>query len=175
VNAARKDAGRAGQGHAIEFAEVELWPNRVDGAELLHNMSVALRSCVHLEAWQSDIVVLWILHDHTIDAFDFSPRLGFTAPAPGCGKTQALQFLKRTTVRPYMCVMVTESTLFRLIEAAHPTLLVDELDNGLSVEAKSAILGIMNSGHQRGILVPRCVGQRNQVRGFARLGQWPMR
>jgi hypothetical protein len=28
----------------------------------------------------------------------------------------------------------------------------------------------MNSGHQRGILVPRCVGQRNQVRGFATFG-----
>jgi putative DNA primase/helicase len=169
VNAARKERGRA-EGQAIAFAEVEPWPNRVEGAELLHDMSLALRSCVALESWQSDIVMLWILHDHAIDAFDFSPRLGFTAPAPGCGKTQALRFLKRTTVRPYMCVMVTESTLFRLIEAAHPTLLVDELDNGLSVEAKSAILGVMNSGHQRGILVPRCVGQRNQVRGFATFG-----
>jgi hypothetical protein len=44
-------------------------------------------------------------------------------------------------------------------------LLVDELDNGFSVEAKSAILGVMNSGHQRGVLVPRCVGDNHENLG----------
>ena len=113
VKSARGGGGATGQGQTIEFEEIEPWPHTVDGAELLDKIATVLRSCVVLEPWQCDIVALWVLHDHTIEAWNLTPRLGFTAPAPGCGKTQSLQFVKRMTVRPYMCVMVTEATLFR--------------------------------------------------------------
>jgi hypothetical protein len=61
VKEARRGGDYGGQGQAIEFDEIEPWPYPVDGAELLNDMSKALRSCVYLQPWQAEIVVLWIL------------------------------------------------------------------------------------------------------------------
>jgi putative DNA primase/helicase len=166
VKRVRMGGGLGGQGQTIEFDQIEPWPTPVDGAGLLDEIASALRSCVYMDPWQHDIVALWVLHAHTLEAWEVTPRLGFSAPTLGCGKTQSLKFLKLVVPRPYMCVGVKEATLFRIIEKGQPTLLIDEFDN-LSIEAKGPLLAVMNSGHQRGILVPRCVGNSHEVRGFA--------
>ena len=54
--------------------------------------------------------------------------------------------------------------MFRLVEAQAPTILADECDGWLG--EKQELLSLLNAGHKRGGVVPRCVGKDYEVRGF---------
>src|SRR5271169_6937669 len=68
------------------------------------------------------------MHTHAIDAADVSPRLAITSPEKRCGKTTLLHLLRALVARPLPTANMTTATLFRAIQAAQPTLLIDEAD-----------------------------------------------
>ena len=62
-------------------------PEPEDGAALLDEITMALRRHVVMTLPEAQMVALWIMHAHTIDAHQHSPRLAVTSPMPNCGKT----------------------------------------------------------------------------------------
>jgi putative DNA primase/helicase len=132
-----------------------------------------------MEPGAYEIVPLWTLHAHALDAFGMSPRLGITSPRPGCGKTTLLDILSHLTPRPLVCASLKAPTLFRTIEAAHPTLLIDEMDTFLAGDEE--LRGIINDGHRRNGRAIRLVGDDNEPRQFstwaamavAKIGEFP--
>src|SRR5690606_12086778 len=82
----------------------------------------------------------------------------------GCGKTLVLDILCALAPRALRADNVTSAVLFRLIESWQPTLLIDEHDTFL--KNNEELRGILNSGHKRGGVVPRCVGDNHDVRKF---------
>ncbi len=81
VAAARRDQMVCGeQGRALTLASPEPWPESVDGATLLGDMTCAIQRYVVAERGAAETVVLWVLHAHTLDAFAISPRLAITSP-----------------------------------------------------------------------------------------------
>jgi hypothetical protein len=59
------------------------------------------------------------------------------------------------TPRAKILINTTDATVFRIIEASCPTLLLDEGDT--YVGDRASLIGILNSGHKRrGATVPRC-------------------
>jgi Protein of unknown function (DUF3631) len=98
------------------------------------------------------------------------PRLAFTSPVKGCGKTTGLDVMGQLVLRPLLAANVSPSAIFRVVEAHHPTLLIDEADSFL--KDNEELRGVLNSGHRRGGSVLRtvAVGDDFEVRSFSTYG-----
>jgi hypothetical protein len=169
VAAARgDDGGDAGggdkQGRALTLPAPEPWPQRVDGAVLLERLAGFFDRHIFLPAGAADAMAAWTVHTHCFALFRHSPRLAFTSPERRCGKTTALDAVGLVCCKPLPTANVTAAAVFRVVEAAEPTLLIDEADTFLS--ENEDLRGILNAGHKRGGQVIRCVGDEAEPRAF---------
>jgi putative DNA primase/helicase len=117
-----------------------------------------------------DACALWAAHTFLTDCTMISPRLAFMSPTKGCGKTTALDVMGQLVLRPLTAANVSPSAIFRVVEACHPTLLIDEGDSFL--RDNEELRGVLNSGHRRGGGVLRTVaaGEDFEVRSFSTYG-----
>ena len=60
-----------------------------------------------------------------------SPRLLFTSIDANCGKTRALEVLRPLCLKAVKADDITQAAIYRLVDAEHPTLLLDEADTWL--------------------------------------------
>jgi Protein of unknown function (DUF3631) len=74
-----------------------------------------------------------------------TPRLFLTSPTKGCGKSTLLG-IKTLAHRPHKADSTTPAAVYHLIDAQHPTLLLDEADN-LGLSSNDALRAVLNSGH----------------------------
>ncbi|MCA1365829.1 DUF3631 domain-containing protein [Bradyrhizobium sp. BRP14] len=156
-------------GRAVELADVEPWPDPVDGLHLLGEMKTVIRRYVVLTDDQLRAVILWVLHAHCVGMFFISPRLFISGPTKRCGKSRLLDTIKHLVPRPLATASISMSAMFRAIDQLQPTILIDEVDNFLSNrEVASDIVGILNNGHERGGQVLRSVAAGNDfvLQGF---------
>ncbi len=155
---ARRSEGKEG---GLFLEDPDPWPDDVNGAELLDEITAAVRRHVSLPAGASEAVALWILHSHAHEASEVSPILAVTSPTPECGKTTQLTFLQGTVRRPLPASNITAAALFRAVEKYEPTLLIDEADTFL--RDSDDLRGVLNSGHARaGAYVIRTVGDQHE-------------
>ena len=153
-----------GAGHVLMLSDVEPWPVAVDGVALLNDVADVFRKYVSLPDGAADTLALWTAHAHIFDAFVCSPRLNVSSPEKGCGKTTLRDVLALLVPRPLPTENLSVAVLFRVIEAARPTLLVDECDAWINDNEE--LRGLLNAGHRRGGQALRCVGEQNEVRAF---------
>ncbi|MGH7014154.1 MAG: DUF3631 domain-containing protein [Stellaceae bacterium] len=165
VKTKQQETAAPAQGRAIELPEPEPWPEAVNGAALLTEIAAAVRRFMVMENGAHEIVALWVLHAHALDAFQISPRLAITSPRPSCGKTTLLDILKCLVPRPLLTANVTVAAVFRTVEIASPVLLADEADTWL--RENDELRGILNSGHRRGGNIIRVVGEDFEARQFS--------
>jgi putative DNA primase/helicase len=156
--------GKKGQGRKFAPPEPMAWPEPVDGENLLTETAAAIREYVVMPDEQVDTAALWAAHTYLLDILQITPRLGITSPEKGCGKTTLLDVLGCLVFRPISTANVTTAAVFRIIAKAPPTLLIDEADTFLT--DKDELRGILNSGHRRGGLVIRTVGDDHDPEGF---------
>jgi hypothetical protein len=154
-----------GQGRPLDLPDPEPWTEPVDGAELLNEVAAAIRRYVVLASVEADTVALWVLGVHAFDAWIIFPRLFVTAPEKRCGKTTLLDVLSRLVPRPLTVSSITPAALFRTIEAARPTLLLDEADT--YVRDNKDLRSMINDGHRRDGTVVRTVGDNHDPRRFS--------
>jgi putative DNA primase/helicase len=141
--------------------EPVLWPDPVNGAELLDDLVRTLQRFVSAADGVPEIAALWTLFAHAHDAFQISPILGITSPEKRCGKTTLLLLVSTFVPRPLPVANITPSALFRAVEKYRPTLLIDEADTFLA--GNEELRGILNSGHQRAAAyVIRTVGDDHE-------------
>jgi hypothetical protein len=181
VEAKRRELGQddGKQGHRLSLPEPTPWPECVEGVELLCEMSAAIRKHVVMPYNCADATALWVVHTYMLDVLDITPRLAVTSPEKQCGKTTLLDVLCRLVWRPLEASNTTTSPIFRTIEKARPTFLMDEGDTFLL--GNEDMRGILNSGHRRGGSVLRTVGDDFEPRQFgtyaacaiAMIGQLP--
>ena len=126
---------------------VEPWPEAVDTAQLLDDIEAVFTRYIVLPKGAADAIALWVLHAWTVGAGEISPFLVLSSPTKRCGKTTVLIVLYYVTPRSELASNITPSALFRYIEKAHPTLLVDEGDS--FVKENEELRGILNSGHTK--------------------------
>jgi hypothetical protein len=127
-----------------------------------------LRAYVVMTAAQSDAVALWIAHTHVLDAFETTPFLDITSPEKRCGKSRLLDLLELVVARPWRVITPSEAVVYRKIDAALPTLLLDEADAIFSNANGSTepLRALLNAGNRRGTTVPRCSGPTQQLVDF---------
>lgn len=104
------------------------------------------------------IDVLWCIGTYFHQVFDAFSYLNIHGQK-GSGKTTMLVLLGLLAFNAYHVTNVSEASLFRWIEAAAPTMLIDEQEGLTSRQAgrdqKADLMGILKSGYQRGPVVTR--------------------
>jgi Protein of unknown function (DUF3631) len=155
----------AGPGRPLDLPEPEPWPQPVDGAALLAELAAAIRRYVVLGTAEADAVALWVLAAHTFDTWPVFPRLFVNSPEKGCGKSTLLDVLSRLVPKPLGASGITAAALFRVIEAARPTLLLDEADS--YARDNEDLRGVLDAGHRRDGAVIRTVGDDHEPRQFS--------
>jgi putative DNA primase/helicase len=91
--------------------------------------------------------------------------LFISSPEKGCGKSTLLDVLSRLVPKPLGASGITAAALFRVIEAARPTLLLDEADTYL--RDHEDLRGVLDAGHRRDGAVIRTVGEDHEPRQFS--------
>lgn len=139
----------------------------VDGAQLLQDVADLLSRHVVLPAHGANTVALWALTSHVYDAFTYTPRLLIASPVMRSGKSLLLRLVAALVARPLTTEGISAAALFRVIEAARPTILADEADTFLvprrgASESSEALRGVVNSGHQKGGRIVRCEGENHE-------------
>ena len=144
------------------FADIDPWPEPVDGAELLDEIIRTFDTYIVMQEGCSLTAALWTLHAHAHDAAQISPNLTFESPQKRCGKTNALSIVQQLTPRPLLASNTSSAAIFRGIEKYKLTLLLDEAETYLKDD--EVMCGILNGGHYRnGSYVMRVVGDDHDV------------
>lgn len=156
-------------GQPLTFEEIVPWPDAVDAHGLLSEIAKLVRRHVVLSNDAVIAVMLWIVVTYLVDAVDCAPMLGILSATKRCGKTTLLGLLTRLVLRPLPNASISGPMVFRVIEAGHPTLLIDEADSFLP--DNEALRGIINSGHTRETAFTiRGVGDDFEPRKFSTWG-----
>jgi predicted DNA-binding protein (UPF0251 family) len=155
------------QGRALSLPEPERWPDPVDGAALLEDLSATIRQHVVMADASADVVALWCVYNHAANAFSIAPRLAITSPVKGCGKTTLMDCIACLVWRPLQAASITPASIFRAVEMARPTLLFDEAERMFAVGGDNDMLAILNSGHREGGGALRLVGDDHEPRWFS--------
>jgi Protein of unknown function (DUF3631) len=166
VRAARaEDKTTKGQGRPLELPVIELWPQSVNGADLLDDICNSVRKYLVLPEGSAETLALWVVHTHAYECFGHSPRLAITSPEKGCGKTTTLDIVGELVARPLPTSNATTAAIFRTVDMASPTLLIDEADTFL--KGNEELRGILNAGHKKGGQIIRTVGEDHEPRQFS--------
>jgi len=99
------------------------------------------------------------------DALHRRRALFVNSPEKGCGKSTLLDVLSRLVPNPLGASNITAAALFRVIEAARPTLLLDEADT--YARNNEDLRGVLDAGHRRDGAVIRTVGDDHEPRQFS--------
>ena len=122
------EADNHNQALVARIEDIEPWPDEVELKAVLDTAAEAIAQYVHMPPTATDTIILWAAHTHIFDRVSVSPRLAFQSPGPGCGKTVSMEATANLVPRPISASSITSASTFRIIEAAQPTLCIDEAD-----------------------------------------------
>jgi putative DNA primase/helicase len=152
------------QGTAVKLVDVEPWPESVNGAETLDAIAKRFEDYVMLPEGAADMLPLFCAHTHMFKLFQKSPRLYISAPMEECGKSTLRNCTSLFCARGKRTDNMTTAVMFRLVSGHSPTILADECDKWLFTNEE--LLGLVQSGHEKGAVVIRCEGDSNDLREF---------
>ena len=167
VKKRRRSSGsnRVGGGRSLSLPAPEPWPDPVDGESLLSELVGTFHRFVAMPAGAAEAIALWVLHTHTFEAAPITPRLVIKSPVRRCGKTRTIEILSRLVPKPLMTSNVSTAVVFRVIEMARPTLLIDEADT--FIKDNKELCGVLNYGHHQTGTVIRSVTDDHEPRIFS--------
>ena len=119
----------------------------------------ALSEYIDMSEHDGVTYTLWALYSHVYKRFYISPRMVFKSPEPGCGKTNSLDLLSLLCARGVRWDSGTAATMFRAIDADHPTLLLDEID---CLDITGAIEQVFRSGYKKNGVISRYIDGANK-------------
>lgn len=109
------------------------------------------------------IVATWVLHSwqfsESCPTPVVTPYLYVNSPQKGSGKTLVMDVVEVLARNAMQLTGITAAGLFRLIEAARPTLLIDEVDTIYSGAKNEELRGALNTGYRSGGKIPRFDGK----------------
>ena len=107
-------------------------------------------------------VSLWVAHTYLMDSFETTPRLAVRSPEKQTGKTRLLECLEMLSKDAVLAAGISVSSLFRLIDTRHPTILQDEADTVFTGKKDyEELRAAYNSGYRRGASIWRVVDFKN--------------
>jgi putative DNA primase/helicase len=131
----------------LVLADPEPWATEVDGRALFTEIVSLIHRHVVLKPEQADTTAAWVFYSYVFDRLRFAPILLLTSATKRCGKSTLMELVSGLVSRSLSVANISAASIYRVIEAAHPTLLIDEADTFLS--AGDEVAGILNSGHTK--------------------------
>lgn len=123
---------------------------KTEGAILLEKISAFIKRFAFLPSDEAALVIaLFVVHTWAIDAAEATPYLLLASPEKRSGKTRLLEVLGLMVRNPIMGASLSDSSVFRMVEALHPTLMIDEMDAVFHGAKNEAMRGVLNSGYRR--------------------------
>jgi putative DNA primase/helicase len=147
---------------------VEPWPHHVDGSLLITAIVERIRDHVVMDAEAALTVAIWIVLSWVHEAAVHSPILLITSPEANCGKSTLMGLIGLLVPCGLVVVEISPAVLYRMIEAWHPTLIVDEADHAF--KNNSELRAVVNAGWTRGTGVPRCHPETHEPELFETFG-----
>ncbi|MBD8057231.1 DUF3631 domain-containing protein [Rhodococcus ruber] len=146
----------------------------LDGAAILDDVTEFLRwYSVYPDEHCASAYALWLAHTHAVSAFYVSPRIIFSSPEPGSGKTRDLELGALLAHNPRLTISATTAAIYRRISASvdegemPPTFFYDEVDaifgRGASPQTED-LRALLNAGYKRGATVDRCEGDAKNMK-----------
>lgn len=96
----------------------------------------------------ADVLALYVLHTHAFNAARTTPYIYLTSQGPGSGKTRVLEVLNEVCKGSTIVAGLTGPSMFTLIEARKPTLMIDEVDTIYSGAKDEALRQVLNSRYK---------------------------
>lgn len=140
-----------------ESLDPDPWPDPVDGAALLDEITAWLRHRVWLPRTAAVVCALWTAATWFRPLAYFAPLLLLLSATKRCGKTLLLDLLRCLVRRGVLTsgAGITAAVLFRRNQTEQPTLMIDEAEKLADRHADPALIEMMNLGHRRGASVQR--------------------
>jgi putative DNA primase/helicase len=149
------------------FDPVEPWSEPVNGKSLVAEIEAAINRYVIMPQYGATAAALWAIHAHALNCAQISPILAIESPTKRCGKTRLLDVLNKLVPKPLVAANLTGAVVFRAVDKFTPTLMVDEADTFMTPD-KAELIGVLNSSHARASAqIPRCVGDKHEIRLFS--------
>ena len=124
-----------------------------EGTNALTYAREMIEPYLHATSEQLDLIVLWSAYTHAYDQFATAPRLSARSQGPGEGKSTLLDIVKVLSSKGEKAGYSTGPSIYSLIDAEHPTLLLDEIDNLFSAtgfsRANPSLQAVLNDGYTR--------------------------
>src|SRR5262249_51412064 len=146
--------------------ELRLRSIELDLPQLIAELEDFFKQRAHLPEGGGLVLAYFVLNTYTFNRFDTTPYICLESATPRCGKSTVERLLAALCSKARSATAMNEP-IFRLLDKEEPTLLVDEAEGleGRSERAE-ALRTILNEGYKRGALVPRCVGEDNDIQFF---------
>jgi putative DNA primase/helicase len=146
------------------FITLPPWPNKVDGAQLIEQITAAIHEYLVISDEEAVACALWCVSSRLHDVFDKFPRLGITGPEKQCGKSTLLDLIERLVDRAIPMASPSPAVIYRMIEKYSPTLLLDEADTYL--HKNEDFRNVLNSGFERNKPTLRCAAKTHEEQIF---------
>jgi putative DNA primase/helicase len=162
-NTAKKSRDK--QGKRLQFNDPEPSTLPQDGAMLLDDLVRQIRRFLVIDIESAYAIALWIVFTHLAPYGTVCPNLCVTSATKACGKSTALEIVRRLVPRALATSNISTAALFRTIDAYAPTMIIDEADS--MFRTNEDLRTIMNAGFTRSAAqVIRIVGEDLEPRTF---------
>lgn len=129
--------------------QLEPWPEEVSLGDILNELFACNKRHIHQREEYRFLDCMYVPLTYVYDAFEFCGIISITSPVSGCGKTTNLDWFAKYCNNPCLSGNITASSLFRIVDAEKPTMLIDEFDS-IYDEMRREISNLLNNGYQKG-------------------------
>lgn len=136
----------------------------VKANELFENLKNLFKRFVVLKDEFLDVIVSYIMMTYIYILFQVIPYIWLNGEK-GTGKSTIMKIMSKLCFNPLFCSNVNPANIFRQIDNDGSTIILDEFEK-MYGEDKQEIIKILNQGFNIDGVVPRCVGQNNQIKKF---------
>jgi putative DNA primase/helicase len=167
---ARKDGSgkeQKGQGDKLIFPEIEPWGDRVDGVQLLDDLTALFSRFVVTGAAVKAAIALWVTHTYLYETALCTPRLVLHSSEKRSGKTTTLMLIEAVVLRPLFSASLSPAVLYRMVALAKPCVLIDEADHFADAPGRQELRALLNAGYSANGSALRLTGEDFEPRRFS--------
>jgi Protein of unknown function (DUF3631) len=146
--AGKRDGEDEDNGFSEPHWDITLWSEPVNLDQLLNDITAVVSRYMVMDAAAIDAHALWTLNTFVRDVFDVAPYAHVSSPVPGCGKSRLMTLTNYMGYKTTVALDPSPPSIFRTIEAAHPAMLLDEVDRFIT-KKDSDLVGILNAGYKK--------------------------
>lgn len=131
---------------------------------LYSNIKTLLKRYIVVPEEFFDVLITYIMMTYVYILFQIIPYLWINGER-GTGKSTIMKLMNKLCFNPLYGSNLNPANIFRQIDNDGSTIILDEFEK-MYGEEKQEIIKILNQGFNIDGIVPRCVGQSNQIKKF---------